>query len=496
MALVIAATLVALGPTVGPSWLPSWIPRPVAAYIGGQRPMSWFPLFPWGAWSLVGLVVGHLWLRLGRDPARQARVFWWSGAIGAVLVGSVLLVRAIDPEVIRYPSELVQQMGPGSFFFRLGLIGILSWLGWLVTRRSGDGVTPMRQLGRTSLLIYWIHVEICYGFGTRPIQKQLGLAETALAFGLLCVAMFGLSVFKTRFAPALRRQAAGPIRGRRRLSQGQLLRRIFLEVAERIDGARLVEGALDIHVGSETPLQVLALGKVAGPMVAGLLRGLDSSQRLEAGLVIAPEDRLPAPGQLPAQFRLLPADHPIPSERSLAAGEAVRRFVSQLRAPSHLLVLLSGGGSALAVLPRPGLTLDDKRAATRAVARGGATISELNTVRKHLSALKGGQLGLACQVPVRVLALSDVVGNDPGTIASGPVLAGSDHLRGSTFAVRSVRVRRARAGPDRAGAGSCRRFTGNAQTGGPPSRSRPVPPHRWARARAGRSSRPGGIGRL
>ena len=202
--LVAAAVLVAFGPIIGPTHpLPSWVPRAISSYIGGQRPLSWFPIFPWGAWALVGLVVGHLWLRRGRDPAAQARVFLATGGIGALLIASVTLVRQLAPDVIRYPSELVQQMGPGSFFFRLGLIGLLALVGWLATRRSTADNTPLRQLGRTSLLIYWVHVEICYGFGTRPLQKQLSFPAAAVAFVLLCAAMWGLSVLKTRHGPRL-----------------------------------------------------------------------------------------------------------------------------------------------------------------------------------------------------------------------------------------------------------------------------------------------------
>jgi uncharacterized membrane protein len=200
--LAVAAILLGLGPVVGPVG-PGWIPRAIGSYFGGQRPMSWFPLFPWGAWSLVGLVVGHLWLRWGRDPAGRARIFWVTGGIGALLVASVLVVREMNPAVIRYPSELVQQMGPGSFFFRLGLIAMLSWLGWLATRRSTAENTPLRQVGRTSLFIYWVHVDICYGFLTRAIQKKLSLPLAALAFVALCVLMWGLSVLKSRHVPPL-----------------------------------------------------------------------------------------------------------------------------------------------------------------------------------------------------------------------------------------------------------------------------------------------------
>ncbi len=199
------------------------------------------------------------------------------------------------------------------------------------------------------------------------------------------------------------------------MSPTERLREIFREVTERIDGARLV---------AEAPLadvsHVLALGKVAGPMVRGLLQARGPDAPLAGGLVVAPPAHLPASGDLPPAFRLLGADHPVPGEASLRAGQAVLDFVRDRRPPDRLLVLLSGGGSALAVLPAAGLTLEEKRAATSAVARAGAGIAQLNVVRKHLSGLKGGRLGACARVPTRVLALSDVVGSDPATIASGP----------------------------------------------------------------------------
>jgi hydroxypyruvate reductase len=202
------------------------------------------------------------------------------------------------------------------------------------------------------------------------------------------------------------------------VSGADLLPRVFAEVAARIDGAALVAQALADERAPDQ-VQVLALGKVAGPMLEGLLRAIGPA-RVAGGLLVAPADRLPAAAGLPSGVRALPGDHPVPGEGSVRAGDALARFVAERRPPGSLLVLLSGGGSALAVAPRDGLSLQDKRAATTAVARGGAGIAQLNTVRKHLSAIKGGQLGARAQVPVRVLALSDVIGNDPGTIASGP----------------------------------------------------------------------------
>jgi hypothetical protein len=205
--LVVAAMFLGLGPLVGPAHFPSFIPRWLSSYLGGQRPMAWFPLFPWGAWALVGLVLGQIWLTQSRKPDGGARCFVLTGALGALSLGTVLFIRAFHPQIIRYPSELVAQMGPGSFFFRLGVIGVLALVGWLYTRwafqRKPGRFSVLSQLGKTSLFVYWVHVEICYGYGTKPWQKQLSFPVTIVAFLVLTAFMLGLSVLKTRYAPAL-----------------------------------------------------------------------------------------------------------------------------------------------------------------------------------------------------------------------------------------------------------------------------------------------------
>ncbi len=206
-----------------------------------------------------------------------------------------------------------------------------------------------------------------------------------------------------------------------------MLNAIFQEVAHRVDGAALVAEALSAHAArAQLPdqLAVLAVGKVAQSMFAGLLQVVDP-HRVSRGLLIVAAtrqsgiDAIPLP---PGTTHMV-ADHPTPSARSLAAATAAARFVGDLKPADHLVVLLSGGGSSLMVAPAPGLTLHDKRLTLTAVARGGATIHELNTVRKHLSAIKGGRLALATRARTTVLALSDVIGNDPATIASGPFSA-------------------------------------------------------------------------
>jgi glycerate 2-kinase len=220
---------------------------------------------------------------------------------------------------------------------------------------------------------------------------------------------------------------------------------VFAQVAARIDGAALVRqrvtGAGPALCDPGGRLHLLALGKVAAPMVDGVLATLGADV-VAGGLVIGPAGRLGLRAGACPPLALMAADHPTPTERSLAAGQAARRLVGALDAEDHLLVLLSGGGSALAAVPAGPLTLADKTAATRLVARSGATIHELNAVRKHLSALKGGQLGLLTRARTTVLALSDVVGNDPGTIASGP------------FSPDPTRFADALALLDRAGAGA------------------------------------------
>jgi glycerate-2-kinase len=206
-----------------------------------------------------------------------------------------------------------------------------------------------------------------------------------------------------------------------------MLAEIYLEVARRVDGAGLVREALSAEpsplVLEDATAHVLAVGKAAGPMLEGLSTILGPDRIV--GLAIAPEQRLVTnpSARFPPRVTALVSDHPDPSERSLAAGLAALQLVSALGPKGRLIVLLSGGGSAAMAVPAPGLSLDDKRKAARAVARAGAPIGELNSVRKHLSAIKGGQLALATRAPTVVLALSDVVGNNPATIASGPFSA-------------------------------------------------------------------------
>ena len=197
--LVLAGVFLGLGTVVGPAHFPTWLPRPLTSYFGGQRPMAWFSLFPWGAWALVGVAQGHLWVNASRVPGRQKHVFLLTFAAGVVLVATVVIIRWINPTIILYPSEVIQQMGPGSFFHRLGLIDILAGVGFVGCLAWGGRFSPIRQLGRTSLLIYWVHIEFCYGRMVYPLRGRFGLAGAASLIMILTLAMLGLSLAKTRF---------------------------------------------------------------------------------------------------------------------------------------------------------------------------------------------------------------------------------------------------------------------------------------------------------
>ena len=123
------------------------------------------------------------------------------------------------------------------------------------------------------------------------------------------------------------------------------------------------------------------------------------------------------------RIEVIEAAHPVPDARGRAAAQRILDSVKNLTGDDLVLALISGGGSALLVLPAYGITLEDKQAVTSALLRSGAAIGEMNTVRKHLSGIKGGRLAtMAYPAEVVTLAVSDVPGDDPAVIASGPTV--------------------------------------------------------------------------
>jgi hydroxypyruvate reductase len=128
-------------------------------------------------------------------------------------------------------------------------------------------------------------------------------------------------------------------------------------------------------------------------------------------------------------IEIVEAAHPVPDQAGLEAATRIVTLARELGPDDLMIALISGGGSALLALPAAGLSLDDKQAVNRALLTSGATIEEMNTVRKHLSAIKGGRLAAAA-APARVCALmiSDIPGDDPSLIASGPCTADASSL--------------------------------------------------------------------
>jgi hydroxypyruvate reductase len=131
----------------------------------------------------------------------------------------------------------------------------------------------------------------------------------------------------------------------------------------------------------------------------------------------------PRPAGLPERIEVVEASHPVPDAAGLAAAERILALTQGLTADDLVLCLISGGGSALLTLPADGLTLEDKQRINRDLLNSGAGIGEMNCVRKHLSRIKGGRLAAAC-APAQVvtLTISDVPGDDPSVIASGPTV--------------------------------------------------------------------------
>ena len=161
----------------------------------------------------------------------------------------------------------------------------------------------------------------------------------------------------------------------------------------------------------------MAAGKAAPAMASAAARMVGG--RLRGGLVVGPAAASVAPG-----LEVFVGGHPVPTAGSEAAGRRALDLARHVPGEGErLLVLLSGGASALMAVPAVGLTLEDKRQTTAVLLRAGADIGALNTVRKHLSAIKGGWLAAAASADCRTLAVSDVVGDDPSLIGSGPTVA-------------------------------------------------------------------------
>ena len=168
---------------------------------------------------------------------------------------------------------------------------------------------------------------------------------------------------------------------------------------------------------------VLGAGKAGGAM-AQAVEALWPADKPLSGLVVTRYGHTPPrPAGVPERIEVVEASHPVPDAAGLAAAERILALTQGLTADDLVLFLISGGGSALLTLPAEGLTLEDKQRINKDLLNSGAGIGEMNCVRKHLSRIKGGRLAAAC-APAQVvtLTISDVPGDDPSVIASGPTV--------------------------------------------------------------------------
>ena len=199
-----------------------------------------------------------------------------------------------------------------------------------------------------------------------------------------------------------------------------------------IDERRLLRRLFDAAVASAQPRHLIPRHLPAPPRGRTIVVG---AGKATAAMASALDDVWAAPltGVVVTRYghavpckriEVVEAAHPVPDEAGIAAARRILAAVRGLAADDLVICLISGGGSALLPLPLPGIALVDKQSVARALLASGAPISDINCVRRHLSAIKGGRLAAACH-PARVvtLAISDVPGDDPIDIASGPTVA-------------------------------------------------------------------------
>jgi glycerate 2-kinase len=202
--------------------------------------------------------------------------------------------------------------------------------------------------------------------------------------------------------------------------------------ALRLRGARLDVGRRRIRLAGGARVRVLSIGKAAGPMAEAAVGALGASRRGEV-LVILPE----GVESRSDSFEIVHGGHPVPDRGSEAAARRSLGFVREAGPADALLFLISGGGSAVCEAPAEGVSLRDLQAATRALLASGAPIQALNVIRRHISRIKGGRLAReTAGRPFATLAISDVVGDAPWDIASGPTAPDPTSYRDALTAVR------------------------------------------------------------
>ncbi len=192
-----------------------WPPRFPTSYVAGPKPMAAFPLFPWMAYTLTGCVAGAYWIRAIRE-GRGPQAMWLTAGLGAVMAIAGQVANRSPISLYHFGPLSNVLTSPVAYFFRTGvcLLGaalayaVTAWLPETAVETKKDTkvatkkdtrvrLFPLRQLGRTSLLVYWVHVELVYGHLSDPIKGRLGIASASVLLVLLTGLMLALSYWRT-----------------------------------------------------------------------------------------------------------------------------------------------------------------------------------------------------------------------------------------------------------------------------------------------------------
>ena len=222
-----------------------------------------------------------------------------------------------------------------------------------------------------------------------------------------------------------------------RTSHGDDIRRVIVAAINGIDAGeaikslvtqnsnKLIIGKLVYDLTCFKRIFIIAAGKASIPMAGAICEILHG--QITSGLVITKEGYGDSEVyRFDSKVKIIEANHPVPDQRNLVAGEKVITFSREITSDDLVICLLSGGGSAVLTKPLKGILLQDIQLTTDILLRCGASITEINTVRKHIDSFKGGGLiKFLNQATVITLTLSDVIGDDLGVVASGPTVADS-----------------------------------------------------------------------
>jgi len=191
-----------LTPPLWTNWRPHWLPWPVESYINGVHnlgtPQPWlFPIFPWAAFAFAGLAAGFI-LQSQWARKREALVFLLAGAGGVVLIAAARWLDAQPHQF--YATYDYWHTSPSFFLMRCGILLMILLLtyGWCRWGYAQKGFSPIIQLGQTSLLIYWVHIEFVYGRLSILPKGRCSIATATVGLVIIFVAMLALSIWRTR----------------------------------------------------------------------------------------------------------------------------------------------------------------------------------------------------------------------------------------------------------------------------------------------------------